>query len=321
MSDPTLHPVADGPQGPYAKVILDSISEKGHRLTTLEVRMHRFVLAEFNTHRVFSRNSASSRAIPVVKQINKILMDPALPVHWGAEQKGMQSGDALDELAQKKAIETWGVARDAAVHCANQLLAYGVHKSLINRLLEPFMWHTVIVTSTEWANFFNQRCDAMAQPEMKAAADLIQLAYYNSVPKPMAYGEWHTPYVTQQDDEAINDFLTHRGDNISHLAVTQVRKQVSTARCARVSYENQNGTRDIAIDVDMHDTKLVGPGHWSPFEHVATPVGWDERETCGNFTGWKQYRKQFAGENRTTFIPNLDELAQHRMKGEAGLKV
>jgi len=134
---------------PTASVIADSTSPSRTRLTTLEVRLHRFVLAELNTHRVFSRNSASSRAIPIAKQIERVLTDPAVPLEYGSKRTGMQAGPPLDGDALVEAQQVWLAARDSAVAAAQDLLRLGVHKQVANRLLEPFMWHTVIVSSTD----------------------------------------------------------------------------------------------------------------------------------------------------------------------------
>lgn len=294
---------------PSAKVIADSISAQGHRLTTLEVVMHRFVLAEFNTHRVFSRNSASSRAIPVDKIMNRVKGSPADPVAWPREQSGMQGGLPFNEQGEKACKEGWDRARETALWYANELTDIKLHKSLINRLLEPFMWHTVIVTATEWDNFFWQRCHPDAQPEMKAAADAMQIAYYTSTPKELSHGEWHLPYIKQEDIDEIVDILP----NPAYFAVIDALKKISTARCARVSYLSHDGIRSLQADIDMFETRLLANGHWSPFEHVATPVirgdGGPVQDMCGNFRGWRQFRKQFTAENRQGFIPNLPELA------------
>lgn len=303
---------------PSAKIICDSISEQGHRLVTMEVVMHRFILAEMNTHRAFSRNSASSRAIPSKKILDRVKEDPAYPVHWGSEQKGMQSGPAKEAIFELTCKDTWDMARDCAVAQAEFLVSKELHKSLCNRLLEPFMWHTVIITATEWDNFFWQRCHPDAQPEMKAVADEMQRAYFTSKPKELAPGEWHLPYIRSKDYYEANMFLSD-GDFAKKVSepkdITEVLKRVSTARCAGVSFLNHDGTeRTIANDMRIFETRLYANGHWSPFEHVATPVR--DRGSkdwySSNFIGWKQFRKEFRDENRTNFIPNLPDLSDIR---------
>ena len=182
-----------------ARVLLDSVSPAGVRLTTLEVTFPRFVLSEFNTHRVFSRNSASSRAVPTAKLLDRVENDPVLPLEWGRNKAGMSASDVLtaDEEAEAKRI--WLSARDAAVAHARRLLELKVHKQELNRVLEPFLWHTVIVTASEWENFFALRCSAAAQPEIRAAAVRMRDALTASVPREVAYEQWHLPLV--QDDE------------------------------------------------------------------------------------------------------------------------
>ena len=161
--------------------------------------MHRFVLAEFNTHRAFSRNSASSRAIPVRKQISRVETETAFPVSWPREQPGMQGGDELDDGLGAAANAVWRNAMQDALEHAAALAEIGVHKSVVNRLLEPFMWHTVIVSSTAWENFFGLRCNSLAQPEIRVAAERMRRAFENSEPSRLEPGEWHLPYVDEED--------------------------------------------------------------------------------------------------------------------------
>jgi thymidylate synthase ThyX len=269
-----------------ATVIADSINTNGDRLTTVEVNVHRFVLAELNTHRAFSRNSASSRAIPVEKQIERVLNDPAIPIEFGSNQSGMQAGPPLEGLALLDAEREWLIARNQAVVCARMLLELGVHKQVTNRLLEPFMWHRVIISATEWDNFFAQRCSPLAQPEIRVAAEAIASAIGASTPTVRFFqDDPHLPYVTEADAELSV------GDRI----------RVAVARCARVSYLTHDGVRDPAQDIDLFN-KLVtaNPPHWSPLEHVALPspatktsrVSTTHRwsDMTGNFDGWAQMR-------------------------------
>ncbi len=258
---------------PDARVIADSVSPTGCRLTTLEVVIHRFVLAEFNTHRAFSRNSASSRAVPVQTMMRRVADEPAVPLRWPTEQRGMQGGGTVADPDQARDI--WLAARDAAVVHAEKLAALGVHKSVTNRLLEPFMAHTVIVTATDWDGFFHQRCSPLAQPEIEAAADAMAAAYRASTPSAVGYGDWHTPYITDADRAT--------------LTLATVRR-VAAARCARVSYLTHAGIRDPSADLDLY-LRLISadPPHASPLEHVATPNYPTERAP-GNFRGWAQLR-------------------------------
>ena len=303
---------------PTAKIICDSISPQGVRLTTMEVKIHRFVLAEMNTHRVFSRNSASSRAIPVSKMLIRVQEDPAMPMFWGKNQAGMGAAVELDQDEKNMAINIWLNARDQMVNAAERLSNLGVHKQLTNRLLEPWLWHTAIVSSTEWSNFFGQRTainpetnQPYAQPEMYAAAMAMQQAYYESTPKFIGYGEWHLPYITEEDIEPILRLVYRGVDEKSKPAYWF--KKVSAGRCARVSYLTHDGKRDVQEDVNLAD-KLASatPMHPSPFEHVATPhPDWNPNEdrfngVKGNFHGWAQYRHEFGNETVKNFKPNYN---------------
>jgi len=268
-----------------AKIILDSISPNGVRLTSMEVTCHRWVLAELNTHRAFSRNSRSSRAVPVSRTLEEVKNNPAMPIEWGIAGPGMSANGEIDVISKRLAESLWLKQRDHAVATVEKLQDMHLHKQVANRLLEPFMWHTVIITSTEWQNFFNQRCSPDAQPEIRVAAELMKDAWIFSHVQHVDYGEWHTPYLKYDDLEQ------------SLMADVENRKKVSAARCARVSYLTHDGIRDMVKDLDLYD-KLVSadPPHYSPLEHVATPVKpvkwytpW-RKEPLGNFDGWAQLR-------------------------------
>ena len=256
-----------------ARVLLDSHSPAGIRLTTLEVTFPRFVLAEWNTHRVLSRNSASSRAVPTSKLLEKVESDPVLPLEWGRNKAGMSADDVLEPADEERAKEVWLSARDAAVEHARRLMELKVHKQELNRILEPFLWHTVIVTSTEWENFFALRSAPTAQPEIREAALRMRAALDTSTPRPVAAGEWHLPLL--QDDERSLDI--------------EAQKKISAARCARVSYLTHAGTREIEKDLELHD-RLKHDRHLSPFEHVATPAA--DTAFHANFRGWIQMRRE-----------------------------
>jgi hypothetical protein len=265
----------------YAEVILDSVSHNGDRLTTMVVRFPRFVLAEFNTHRVFSRNSASSRAIPVTKRMATLEESTFAPFIWTSEQPGMQGGEPLTGEALGDAETFWEEAFNMMFdHVSNYNdhhpeKSERLHKSLVNRLLEPFMWHTVVVSATEWENFFSQRCSPLAQPEIMVAAELMRDALNGSTPIFVSENNidfMHTPFI--QPDELDLDLYT--------------KIKISVARGARVSFMNHDGVRDIEADISLFN-KLVHatPPHYSPLEHVATPV---DTYTAGNFDGWAQLR-------------------------------
>jgi hypothetical protein len=182
-----------------AKVVLDSISEADDRLTTMELTFWRPVLAEFNTHRMLSRNAASSRAIRVEKMLQRVMEDPAMPVFWGKNQAGMQAAAELEGDALQDAQLHWLYARNDAVERAQKLLELGLHKQIVNRLLEPWCWITVIVSATDWNNFFWLRCHKDAQPEIRRMAALALVAYHKSQPELKLQGEWHCPLI--QPDE------------------------------------------------------------------------------------------------------------------------
>ncbi len=263
-----------------AKIISDSLSPGGIRLTTFSISYPRFIHSEFMTHRVFSRNAASSRAIPVKKMMSYIRTNPAMPVFWGKNQPGMQSAQELDSIEKERAIQTWMEACQSALRYAEDLMNLGVHKQIANRIVEPFVHMQTVVSATEWDNFWNLRRHKDAQPEIKVLADIMYEEYKSHVYRPLFFGEWHLPYVSMEE--------------IGKCSIEDAKKY-SVARCCRVSYMNHDGTNpDTAKDIFTHD-KLLISGHMSPFEHVATPLK-DKNEWSGNFKGWKQYRKEIPDE-------------------------
>lgn len=267
---------------PYkAEILCDSISPGGDRLTSWELQYPRMVHSELMTHRVFSRSTASSRAIPVERMIKMVEDEPVLPVYWGKTQSGMQAREELDIVSQQMCQNLWLEARNRAVMTARSMLQIGCHKQITNRVLEPWMWVTAIVTATTYDNFFRLRCHPDAQPEIKFLADMMLMAYFKSKPATVAAGYWSLPYVTPWERASLS---------------TDVLKKISTARCARVSYSRQSRVGDEEKDIALHD-QLQASGHWSPFEHVAVAVTPEDNIASSNITGWYQYRKEFITES------------------------
>jgi hypothetical protein len=265
-----------------AKILADSICG-GRRLTTMEWTFPRCILAEVNTHRMLSRNAASSRAIPTHKMIQRVIDNPFVP-DFCENKKGMQAGEAIGD--PDSAVKLWLNQRDRAADVAAMMADMNIHKQYINRLLEPWMWCTIIVSATEWDNVWKLRCHPDAEPSFQKIANLARDAMYNSLPNTLDVGEWHLPLVDQvpvQDREDCGDLV-----DVDYPQVALV----SAGRCARVSYLTHDGRRDLTEDV-MLANRLTASGHWSPFEHQATPeAGWH-----GNFQGWKQFRKFFPTES------------------------
>lgn len=257
-----------------AKIIADSISSFNKRITTLSLVYPRFIHSEFMTHRVFSRNASSSRAEPVLKHIERIEKEPAMPVYWGSNKPGMQAGEEIENIDAAKS--QWLYAKNRAIEHAKVLNTLGLHKQIVNRVLEPFSHINVVVTSTEWTNFFNLRMHKDAAPEIHQLASCMFKEMSESSPIEIGWGEWHLPYVLKSEKFAytINTLLA-----------------ASTARCARVSYLKHDGA-EPKIDEDMKlYERLVGgnPIHASPTEHQATPLS-DPNATSNNFKGWLQHR-------------------------------
>jgi hypothetical protein len=284
------------------KIIRDSISPAGIRITTFELYYPRFIHAEFMTHRKLCRNASSSRAIPVSKLIQDALDRPAMPIHWGKNQPGMQANEELTGHDLFMAKEAWLQGRDRAVEIARTMMLMGVAKQIVNRILEPFTHIRVVVTATDWANFYALRRHPDAQPEMKHLADLMWDAQQASKPWLLKPGQWHLPYIEERDwdhyNSAPDETLYTDPGAINSLLM------ISTARCARVSYRLHDGRETSWVEDEALYQRLVGghPKHASPSEHQATPdIGsearWLQPELHGPFTGWIQHRKTIPGEN------------------------
>ena len=270
--------------GFQAEVIEDTSSGPftHSRLVTFQLRYPRLIHSEFMTHRVFSRNASSSRAIPVAKVIKQVREEPAMPVHWGKNQSGMQAREELTGFELEDAKTAWlRAAKDAADH-AEHMMGLGLHKQVANRILEPFQFISVVVTSSEWDNFFALRCHPDADPNIQQLANMMKAAYDASQPGSIEdnFG-WHLPYIKQAE---------------IGLMSLEKRVKCSVARCARVSYLTHDGeTPDVAKDLELYDRLVKAtPAHLSPTEHQAhrgiTEV--NGLPMNGNFNfRWTQFRK------------------------------
>lgn len=304
------------------KILLDSVNPAGVRLVTWELTYPRFVHAELMTHRVFSRSSASSRAIPYKKMRDRIIDDPVCPVWWGKNQAGMQ---ALEEFEGEEAYaieRKWLDARMNAVFYADRLSDAGLHKQIVNRVVEPWMWITVIMTTTYHSNWFEQRDHKDAQPELRHFAAMMHDAYWAQRPRFLPAGSWHMPLLPDRDKLVSEGFKdvgpTFAYDPDSSYAMSPLNvpmasfdgtlQAISAGRCARVSYLNHDGKRDPNEDIKLFQ-RMAGnnPAHRAPLEHVALSMGSHPKvveelseDVCGlarygNFQGFKQLRH---------FVPN-----------------
>lgn len=271
-----------------AKSVLSSISESGKRIDTLLLRYPRFIHAEFMTHRQFSRNASSSRAIPIDRLIADVENDPVFPSFWGKNQPGMQAREELDDVSRNKSEDAWRRAMYSATNYARIMAREGAHKQIVNRILEPFSHINVVVTSTEWENFDALRIHEDAQPEIRELAEAMRDARNQATVQELWNGEWHLPFLSQEE----LDLNGGEEDPSGNLRI------VSAARCARTSYKTHDGRastleEDIALGNRL--TKSV-PFHASPFEHQSLPDycdmthGWLETKLSRNFIGWIQNR-------------------------------
>lgn len=285
-----------------ARIVEDSVAVNSQkRITTVLIRMPWVLSPELLRHRAFSFSSASGRAIPVKKLIQSAVDDPYIPLHWGKNQPGMQALEENNNLIvhpgnshRLSRREAWLYARDTAVAIARAFDQANYHKQLVNRLLTPFLHINILITATEWANFFYLRRHPDAQPEIRKLADNIFWEMVSSEPISLASGEWHLPFL-------------HKVEKASFRL--EDARLISAARCARLSYWSHEGkVTSNEEDLDLAG-KLLSSFHMSPFEHQATPDEYTpgsqtefyRRRLHGNFVGWVQHRKTILGENVTEY--------------------
>lgn len=321
-----------------------SINPDGQEILTALLTMPRYALAEFNTHRLFSRNAASSRALPVTKLRAIASEDPQMPFIWGKNQRGMQSFDLVDLGNATIADALWRQGGKDMAELSRRLEELGLHKQWANRPMEAFLPVTVLMTTTELGNFFNLRAHMMALPDFGQLAYLLLWHHHRSVPVQKKWGEWHMPFaehlpktsdivtglVTSLNAGGLKlDGLYTSDGNVTYYQLLGALK-IATARCARLSYLTFDGMIDMQQDFRLHDD-LAKNGHWSPFEHcamaepyipypgIALHCGADSpskeffkvlldrkmiHEDHGNFKGWKPLRKHYPNEHQSTFDYN-----------------
>lgn len=287
---------------------------------TIRMRYPRPIHAEIMTHRDFSRNARSSRAVPVERMLKEIREIPFVPWHWGKNQKGMQASEECNEpvmipdwddidfhgkphLRKHSREEAWLAARDKAVDVATAMMEAGYHKQVVNRLLESFMWIDTLVTSTKWSNFLWLRDHEAAEPHLRDLARLVQQALDNAEMQELVEGQWHLPYVTAADREFVKD------NGMTGTFNQYFLNMLSAARCARISYKPFDGNASYEAELARYDTLIKSDRvHASPVEHQAqvdrldpdypNTGKWEGEGFQGNLSpGWVQFRKLIPGEN------------------------
>ena len=296
--------MTEGKCGISATIIADSINADGNRLTTFELVYQRFIHSELMTHRMLSKNAASSRAIPISKMLELIDESPAMPVFWGKNQPGMSAKEELSEHDIAAAKTLWYEGTRHAIETVQQLNVIGLHKQIANRISEPWQMMKSVVSGTEWANILWLRNHDAAQPEFHELARCIQEEFDASVPQLLAPGQWHLPYIKSI---LVGNF----GQEFENGVTLEQAQKISASCCAQVSYRKLDDSIEKALDIYE---KLVGMDrqHASPFEHLGTPMeshqSWSVPQAgithrdikskfwSANFQGWIQYRKLLPNE-------------------------
>lgn len=299
-----------------AQIIADSIAEgSDKRMTTFVIEYPRFILAELNTHRMLSKNSASSRAIPSKTMREHIEATMAKPVFWGKNQPGMQAKEELTGEARARAEMNWNASVRMMLDRSKEQEALGLHKQIANRPLEFAMTMRTVISGTEFNNLWHLRDHEDAQPEFRVLASKMRKAYNDSTPIVLKHGEWHLPFVTTQRS-SLESALEYLDENGNSLPLEDARI-ISASCCAQVSYRKSDSSLEKARNIYA---KLIEstPAHASPVEHQATPMPsrylgreytkpwlWEPGIThvdrdvnywSGNLCGWIQFRKLIPNE-------------------------
>lgn len=305
-----------------AKVICDSVNPNGTRITTFELTYPRIIHAELLTHRVFSRNSASSRAIPVESVLALIEANPAQPVHWGKNQAGMQAKEELTGFELDAVKGLWKEAAQQAVGISRAMSQLGAHKQVANRPTEPYQFMKVVLTSTQLENWFWLRDHTDADPTIRALASAMNTEFSNSIPCELQYGQWHLPYVRCVEvipmtvggrDKGVQLYFAD-GKEVS----LEEAKMISASCCAQVSYRKSDGSLEKAKVI--YDRLIESePVHASPVEHQAmcfddrdiwcegtwppgiTHFDKDHRFWSGNFKDWIQHRQLIPNNSKNSW--------------------
>jgi len=312
----TNYVTVSGKGGITATVIQDSICYRtATRITTFELEYPRFIHSEFMTHRLLSRNAASSRAIPVSKLIKLIEQRCASPIEWGKNIKGMQATETLDLRDTMEAGSYWRQAATMSCDIARKFDALKVHKQIANRILEPYQMIKVVCTATTYDNFFHLRKHPDAQPEIKELATIMWKALKESQPIGLAAGEWHVPYIQREDMEVgLNYFIWEEQDNLEkqivkrYLTAEQAIK-ISASCCAQVSYRILNTDIEKANDIFARLVESK-PVHASPLEHQATPMT-NITNSCSDCASWEK-GVTHSDRNGVMWSGNFKYWIQHR---------
>ncbi len=264
-------------------IALSECEATGKKIATFVLKVPKFIQPHINSHRSLSRNAASSRAVPAKKMRARVLLTPFVPVYFGENKAGMASGEPITgfRLFVIKRVWLWSRYVACFFHYVGEKA--GLHKEILNRLIEPWIMTEIVLTATEWGNFLKLRDNPAAQPEIQVVAKQIINIFESTKPNKLKVGEWHLPFIKDAENKLD----------------VELKKKISAARCARVSYFLFDGKpSDVESDVKLCE-RLASSGHWSPFEHVAQALS--ENERVGNFVGWKQYRKEFDNESGGDF--------------------
>ena len=281
------------------EIVADSINLQGDRLTSMVLTYPRMIHAELLTHRAFSRNASSSRAVPVKKMIESVRNNTFCPIEFQKAHKGMQGSEYFVGSDKQECVNLWLESAELALEQAEKMDKKGISKQIINRILEPYQYYQVLVTATEWSNFFELRCpkfdylgqklyksrkDAIketnaslpyddwyswqkmnksqAEIHIQALAEAMWDALNESTPNQLQAGEYHIPFGEKITDEGIWPFISHEDE------IEAIQCKIAVARCARLSYNTHDGEINYEKDIKLHD-QLLKDKHFSPFEHVA----------------------------------------------------
>ena len=250
------------------QIVEDSITQHGHRMTTMVWEYPRMIHAEVLRHRTLNHSVSSSRAIPIDKVVDQVINNPAKPLMWGKIKKGMVADGSITAEEQLQADDVWASGAQKAVETAKDLQVLGIHKQTANRVLEPWQNIREVVTGTDFENFFKLRISEFAQPEFHELALLVYKARQASVPRPLGEDDWHMPYVDWIPRKHKWAIVNDQG--LTELLDFEDAVNVSMSCCAQASYRTLNNSVSTAKRITSN-LLFSDPCHASPAEHIGRP--------------------------------------------------
>lgn len=260
-----------------SKIIKDTLNAySDDRIVTFELVLPKYLVAEVNKHTVLHNSCQSSRAVPVAKMIQSVEENPFIPYYWQKPHKGMQGYEYYtNENKISQLREEWLNARDNAVITAKKL-QNEVSKQTINRLLEPFMYVKMVLTGTEFGNFFNQRCPIFLNNKGNKVKSRTGLGFGVDFTSTKGQADIHLQILAEMmhnemyyNSNPVESF-EHIPYDIGKEYPLEARLHYSASQCARISFTTITDDKQFSLERNLQLAQgLIVEGHAEPFSHQA----------------------------------------------------